>query len=136
MSSNKVYWAGWVLSGLFAIFMLGASALPKLAAMPVAGDMLRQLGWAPGNAFGIGVLELVLTVLYLYPRTRYLAAILLTALMGGAIATQLRVGSPLFSHVLFGVYLGVTLWGGLWLRDWRLRALMPWSADQDAPSNR
>ncbi len=68
---------------------------------------------------------LVCTALYAAPPTAVLGAILLTGYLGGGVAAHLRVGDPLFSHVLFGVYLGVMLWGGLWLRDPRLRALMP-----------
>ena len=73
----------------------------------------------------IGVLELVCLVLYLLPKTSILGSILMTALLGGAIATQLRVGNPVFSHTLFGVYLGLVMWGGLWLRDAGLRAVLP-----------
>jgi hypothetical protein len=76
----------------------------------------------------LGVIGLVSTALYALPRTSVLGAILLTGYMGGAIATHLRIGSPLFSHTLFGVYLGVLLWGGLWLRDPRVRALLPFRA--------
>jgi hypothetical protein len=68
----------------------------------------------------------VCTVLYVYPRTSVLGAVLLTAYLGGAVATHARIGSPLFTHILFGVYLSVLLWGGLFLRDARLRALFPW----------
>jgi hypothetical protein len=71
------------------------------------------------------VLELVLITLYAIPRTSVLGAILLTALLGGATATHVRIGDPLFSHILFGVYLGIFAWGGLWLRNAALRAVMP-----------
>ena len=74
----------------------------------------------------LGLLVLVCTLLYAVPRTAVLGAILLTGLFGGAMATHLRVGSPLFSHLLFGLYLGLMLWGGLWLRDGRLRSLLPY----------
>jgi hypothetical protein len=73
----------------------------------------------------LGVLTLLCTALYAWPRTAVLGAILLTGYMGGAMATHLRVGSPLFSHLLFGFYLGLMIWGGLWLREPRLRALIP-----------
>lgn len=89
---------------------------------------MDQLGY-PANvslARGLGILTLVCTVLYAIPRTSVLGAILLTGLLGGAIATHLRVGSPLFTHLLFGVYLGLMVWGALYLRDDRLRALIPW----------
>ncbi|TIV43849.1 MAG: DoxX family protein, partial [Mesorhizobium sp.] len=75
----------------------------------------------------IGIIGLISTALYALPRTSVLGAILLTAYMGGAISTHVRIGSPLFSHTLFGVYLGVILWGGLYLRDPRVRALIPFS---------
>jgi DoxX-like family len=73
----------------------------------------------------LGVLAIVSTILYAIPRTSVLGAILLTGYLGGAIATQLRIGSPPFTHLLFGVYLGLMVWGGLYLRDERLRALIP-----------
>ena len=73
----------------------------------------------------MGLLLLAITALYAWPRTAVLGAVLLTGYLGGAVATHLRVGDPLFSHILFGVYLGIALWGGLWLRDGRVRALLP-----------
>ena len=73
----------------------------------------------------LGILTLVCTALYAYPRTSVLGAILLTGYLGGAMATHFRVGSPLFSHLLFGLYLGLMVWGGLYLRDERLRGLIP-----------
>jgi hypothetical protein len=88
--------------------------------MPVTSQ--RSTGNGRGDR---GVILLVCTVLYAAPRTAVLGAILLTAYLGGAVATQLRVGAPLFTDVPFGVYLGVLLWGGVWLRDARVRALAP-----------
>jgi hypothetical protein len=76
-------------------------------------------------ARSLGGITIVCTVLYSVPPTSILGAILLTGYLGGAIASQVRIGSPLFSHILFGVYLGLMLWGGLWLRDGGLRSLMP-----------
>ena len=118
-------WSGRVLTGLFAAFMAGASIAPKLLGLPVAEQTMVQLGWPSGYALFIGLLELACLVLYLVPRTSVLGAVLMTALLGGAMATQLRVGNPLFSHILFSVYLGLFMWGGLWLRHERLRALFP-----------
>jgi hypothetical protein len=118
--------AGWVLSGLFALFLLGASVTPKLAGMPVAADTMRELGWPDGYVLVIGVIELACVLLYLFPRTSVLGAVLSMALFGGAMATQIRVGNPLFSHQLFSIYLGLFMWGGLWLRDPALRAVFPW----------
>ncbi len=126
MKATPMVWIGRVLSGLFALFILGASVTPKLMGMPVAEDTMAQLGWPPGHAFGIGVLELTLVVLYLTPRTSVLGAVLFMGLLGGAMATQIRAESPLYSHILFSLYLGLFMWGGLWLRDEKLRALFPW----------
>lgn len=116
---------GYVLSGFFALFILGASAAPKLLGMPIAEETMKALGWPPGFVLLIGLIELGLVVLYLVPRTSLLGAVLFMALLGGAMATHLRVGSPLPSHTLFGLYLGLFMWGGLWLRDPALRALFP-----------
>jgi hypothetical protein len=118
-------WVGWGLSGLFAVFMLGASVAPKLMGMDVAAETMVQLGWDPRHTLLIGVLELVLVVLYLIPRTNLLGAVLMTGLLGGAMATQIRAESPLFSHILFSLYLGLFMWGGLWLRDPQVRAMLP-----------
>lgn len=118
-------WAGRVLTGLFALFMLGASIAPKLLGLPVAEETLVQLGWPAGYALMIGLIELACLILYLIPRTSFLGAVLMTALLGGAMATQIRADSPLFSHIMFSLYLGLFMWGGLWLRDARLRALFP-----------
>jgi predicted cobalt transporter CbtA len=126
MNSRSSTMAGWVLSGLFVLFMLGASVAPKLTGMPIAAETMRQLGWPDGYVLMIGVIELVLVLLYIFPRTSVLGAVLMMALLGGAMATQIRVGSPLFSHQLFSIYLGLFMWGGLWLRDPKLRALFPW----------
>jgi hypothetical protein len=125
MSASPMVWTGRVLTGLFALFMLSAAIAPKLLGMPVAAETLVQLGWSPSYTVMIGVLELTFLVLYLIPRTSLAGAVLMMALLGGAVATQVRAGSPLFSHVLFGAYLGLFMWGGLWLRDPALRALFP-----------
>lgn len=118
-------WTGYAFTALFALFMLGASVAPKLLGMPVAEETMAALGWPPGYVMAIGILELTLVVLYLYPRTSVLGAILFMGLFGGAMATQIRAGSPLFSHILFSIYLGLFMWGALWLRDPALRALFP-----------
>lgn len=122
-------WTGRILTGLFALFILGASVAPKLLQMPIAEETLAQLGWPAGYAFMIGVTELACLILYLIPRTSVLGAVLFMGLLGGAMATQIRAGSPLFSHVLFSIYLGLFMWGGLWLRNPRLRALFPATRD-------
>ena len=122
---DKAMIAGWTLSAMFAIFMIGASALPKLAGMPIAAQTMADLGWPDAPIFWIGVLEAGLAVLYLWPRTALPAAILMMGILGGAMATQIRADSPLFSHVLFSIYLGAVMWGGLWLRDPSVRAVLP-----------
>jgi len=129
-------WTGRVLTGLVTVFMLAASIAPKFLGMPIADETMRQLGWPPGYVLTIGVVEFVCLALYLYPRTNVLGAVLFTALLGGAMATHIRAGSPLFSHILFGVYLGVFVWGGLWLRDPAVRRLFPWrrGANESATS--
>ncbi len=126
MKATPMVWIGWILTGLFALFMLGASVAPKLLGMPIAEDTLAQLGWPPGWAFRIGLIELGCLALYLFPRTSVLGGVLFMGLFGGAMATQIRADTPLFSHVLFSLYLGLFMWGGLWLRDPALRALFPW----------
>jgi hypothetical protein len=125
MNENAMRWTGRVLTGVFTIFLLTASIAPKFVGAAVATDAMRELGWDPKLTLLIGVLELACLVLHLLPKTSILGSILMTALLGGAIATQLRVGNPVFSHTLFGVYLGLAMWGGLWLRDAGLRAVLP-----------
>lgn len=118
-------WAGRGLSLVFVLFMLGASVAPKLLGMPVAEETLAALGWPPGYAKTIGIIELTCVVLYLFPRTSLLGAVLMTGLLGGAIATQLRAQSPLFTHVLFSFYIAAFMWGGLWLRMPAIRVALP-----------
>lgn len=125
MHATTMLWTGRTMTGLFAIFMLGASIVPKLLGMPVAEETLAQLGWPPGYAVTIGLIELACLTLHLIPRTRVLGAVLMMGLLGGAMATQLRAETPLFSHIFFSVYLGLLMWGGLWLRDARLRTVFP-----------
>lgn len=125
MSTKIMTRAGYVLSGLFAAFLAVASITPKFFIPDVATESMRQLGWPEGHVLLIGVIELVCLVLYLFPRTAILGAVLMTGLLGGAMASQLRVGNPLVSHTLFGIYLGLFMWGGLWFRDAGLRAMFP-----------
>lgn len=125
MKASPTVWTGRVLTGLFALFILAASALPKLAGMPIAEETMAQLGWPTGYVLMIGLMELGFLILYLIPRTSLLGAVLFTGLLGGAMATQIRAESPLFSHQLFSIYLGLFMWGGLWLRDANLRTLFP-----------
>jgi len=119
--------AGWVLTGLFAAFMLMDVGM-KLARAPIVEQTGKQMGLPAGSGFGIGVVEAVLLAVYLFPRTAVLGAILITGLMGGTAAIHWIHADPWPSHILFGVYLAVFAWGGLWLRDAQLRALFPWKA--------
>jgi hypothetical protein len=123
-NASGAVWTGRALSGLFILFMLGASVYPKFFLPAVTDPTMTQLGWPTKFTLLIGVIELTGTLLYAIPRTAFLGAVLLTALLGGAMAAHIRIESPLFSHILFSVYLGVFMWGGLWLRDSRLRALV------------
>ncbi|WP_292064188.1 DoxX family protein [Brevundimonas sp. UBA7664] len=126
MKASPMVWTGRVLSGLFVLFMLAASIAPKfLLADMVAEQSLTPLGWPAKYLLLIGLIELACVILYVIPRTSLLGAVLMTGLLGGAIATNLRVENPLFSHTLFGVWLGLFMWGGLWLRDASLRAVFP-----------
>lgn len=125
MKASPTVWTGRVLTGLFALFMLGASIAPKLLGMPVAAQTMVALGWKADYVLMIGLMELAFLALYLVPRTSFLGAVLMTGLLGGAMATQVRVESPLLSHELFSLYLGLFMWGGLWLRDPALRAQFP-----------
>jgi hypothetical protein len=124
--SSKSRIAGYVLSGLAVAFMVFDGGI-KLVPLQAVTDSMREYGFPTSDGFarGLGALLLVCTALYVYRRTSILGAILLTAYLGGAVVTQVRAGAPLFSHLLFGVYLGVFVWGGLYLRDARIRALIP-----------
>jgi hypothetical protein len=126
--SKSALWSGRVLSGLVIVFLLFDGAI-KLVPWPVVTETMDRMGYGSSEtlARSLGLVTLVCTVLYAVPPTSILGAILLTGYLGGAIASHVRIGSPLFSHVLFGFYLGLMVWGGLWLRDRRLRALMPFS---------
>lgn len=117
--------AGWVLSALIGLFLVGASALPKFVGMEAALSTMEVVGWPVKYLMLIGVIEVVCVILFLIPRTGLLGAVLTTGLLGAALAANLRVDNPLFSHTLFSIYLGVAVWGALWLRDGRVRAVFP-----------
>jgi len=118
-------WTGRALSTLAVLFLLFDSTIKLIKIEPVV-QSFTALGYSPDISRGIGLLELVLIVLYVVPRTSVFGAVLLTGLFGGAMASHLRVGDPLFTHVLFSIYLAIPLWGGLYLRDRRLAAIAPW----------
>jgi DoxX-like family len=123
-ASRKRLWAGRILSALPVLFLLMDGIMKLVKPEPVV-KATTELGYPESVIMTLGVVLLVCVVLYVIPRTAILGAILLTGYFGGAIATQMRVGNPLFSHILFPVYLAVLIWGGLFLRDSRLRALIP-----------
>lgn len=121
--SKKRLWAGRIISALPALFLLMDAVMKFVKPEFVVKETVR-LGYPESVIFALGIVLLVSTVFYLIPRTSVLGAILLTGYLGGAVATHVRMGEGLFP-VLFPVALGVLLWGGLWLRDDRLRALIP-----------
>jgi hypothetical protein len=125
--SSKALWAGRILSGLAVLFMLFDATI-KVLELPVAIQGTTQLGYPESVVFGLGIVQLVCLAVYLFPRTSVLGAVLWTGYLGGAIATHVRLGNPLFSHVLFPTYVAAFLWLGLWLRDERLRAVLPFRA--------
>jgi hypothetical protein len=123
--SRRAVWTGRVLSGLAIAFLIFDSVGKLLEVQPVI-DGTKQLGYPPDIAFSLGVTLLSCVLVYLIPRTSVLGAVLLTGYLGGAVATHVRVGNPLLTHVLFPTYVAALLWGGLMLRDARLRAFLPW----------
>jgi len=122
--SKGSLWTGRVLSILSILFLL-MDAVMKLIKPAFVVDATVKLGCQENIIQGLGIVLLICTILYAIPRTSVLGAVLLTGYLGGAVASNLRVGSPLFSHVLFPVYFALVLWGGLYLRDKRLRGLVP-----------
>ena len=116
--------AGWTLTGLFVAFMIFDVGI-KLVRLPVVGETLAGLGYPPEQGFMIGGIEAICLVLYVIPRTSVLGAVLFMSVMGGAIASHMRLEHELFGYTLFGVYLALFMWGGLWLRDPTLRTIFP-----------
>src|ERR1700681_4946870 len=124
--SRPALWLGRVLSGLVIVFMLFDGAI-KLVPWPVVTETMDRIGYGSSEALArsLGLITIVCTILYAVPPTSILGAILLTGYLGGAMASHLRIGSPLLSHTLFGLYLRLMVWGGPWLRDRNLRTLIP-----------
>ena len=124
--SKPALWTGRILSGLVIAFLMLDGAI-KLVPWPVVTDTMDKMGYGSSEtlARSLGVITIACTAMYAIPSTSILGAILLTGYLGGAMASHLRIGSPLFSHTLFGLYLGVMVWAGLWLRDRNLRTLIP-----------
>ena len=125
-ASTPARWVGRILSGIVIVFLLFDGAI-KLVPWPIVTETMEKMGYGSSDALmrGLGAVTIICTVLYAVPPTSILGAILLTGYLGGAIASHVRIDSPLFTHTLFGLYLGLMLWGGLWLRDCNLRRLIP-----------
>jgi hypothetical protein len=123
-TSKKSVWAGRIISGLITAFMIFDGVIHIMRPAPVV-DGFAKLNFPLRFAVPLGIVELLCIVLYVLPSTSILGAILLTGYLGGAVAIQLPAGNPFFGEILFPVYIGVFLWGGIYLRDARLRALVP-----------
>ena len=122
-ASTTTRWAGRILTGLAVLFLVFDTTI-KLAGAREAVEGTVQLGWAAHHLPILGVIEIACLVLYLVPRTAPLGAVLWTGYFGGAIATHLRLDNPLLTHTLFPIYVAALVWGGLYLRDSRVRALL------------
>jgi hypothetical protein len=122
-TSNRARWTGRILSGIAVLFLTFDTVI-KLVASKEAVEGTAQLGWPAHHLPTLGVIEIVCLVLYLVPRTAPIGALLWTGYLGGAIATHLRLDNPLFSHILFPTYVAALLWGGLYLRDARVRTVL------------
>ena len=116
-------WAGRALTAFPVLFLLFDAAMKLVNAAPVL-ETMPKLGWAASLGRPVGIIELVCVLLYLTPRTNVFGAVVLTGYLGGAVATHVRVGNPLFGYVLFPIYIAILLWGALYLRDPRVRALV------------
>jgi hypothetical protein len=116
---------GRIFSGMVILFMLFDAIIKFLKPTEVIQTTVNELGYSERHILIHGISSLIATVLYAFPRTSIFGAILLTGHLGGAIASNLRVDNPLFSHTLFPVYVGIFMWLGLWLRNIRLRAIFP-----------
>ena len=121
---KKRSWAGIVISAIPTLFLL-MDAVGKLVKPEPVVTGTVELGYPETVIVPLGITLLICTVLYAIPMTSILGAILLTGYLGGAVATHVRVGNPVFTHMLFPVYLGIMIWLGLYLRDVRLRSLIP-----------
>jgi hypothetical protein len=122
--TRKASWTGRILTALVVLF-LTFDLVIKLLGAPEAVEATAKLGFPPGTLFALGMIQLVCLILYLIPRTASLGAVLWTGYLGGAIATHLRTGAPVF-NLIFPILVAALLWGGLWLRDPRIRAVLAW----------
>jgi hypothetical protein len=122
--SKARLWTGRILSAIVALFLLFDGVM-KVMLVPVVVEGSKKAGYPVGSMVGIGWTLIVCTLVYLFPRTSVLGAILLTGYLGGAVATHVRISDPLFSHALFPVYFGMAIWAALVLRDARLLTFIP-----------
>jgi hypothetical protein len=118
--SKKMLWAGWIASAIPVAVLLMSGVMKLVKPEPVV-EGFAKLGWPDDLALNLAIVEVGCTVIYVFPRTAFLGAILLTGYLGGAVATHVRIGDQLFGPII----LGVLVWGGLWLRDVRVRGLVP-----------
>lgn len=123
--SNRRRVAGVAMSAL-AVLFLSFDGVIKLVKIDPVVEAMQRLGYPEATARPIGFVLLACVVIYVVPRTAALGAVLLTAYLGGAIATHVRVEDPLFSHTLFPTYVAALVWAGLYLRNARVRGLAPW----------
>ncbi len=123
--SKKLLWTGRIFGGLIAAFLVFDATIHLMRPAPVV-EAFTKLNFPLRLAVPLGVIELVCVLLYVIPRTSILGAILLTGYLGGAVAIQLPTSNSLFGEILFPVYMGVIVWGAIFLRDEKLRALIPW----------
>jgi hypothetical protein len=124
IASGPMVWIGWIMSGIVVLFLL-FDGITKLIMIDPVVDATIRIGFPLDVIRPLGIVCLACAILYAIPRTSILGAILLTGFLGGAVASKVRLEDPLFSQVLFGVYVGVLAWAGLYLRDGRLRSLIP-----------
>ena len=124
--SVAALWLGRILSSLAILCLLFDGAI-RLVPLSVVTETMDRIGYGSSEtlARSLGAITVICTLLYAVPPTSFVGAILLTGYLGGAIASHVRIGSPLFTHVLFGFYLGLMVWGVLWMRDARPRQLLP-----------
>ncbi|MDP1677826.1 MAG: DoxX family protein [Bacteroidota bacterium] len=122
--SKPKLWMSYALSGIAVLFMVFDTGI-KVLRESHAVEGTIQLGYPDSSVVTIGIIEAICLLLYIIPRTSVLGVVLMTGYLGGAVATHIRLGNPLFSHILFSVYIAILLWGGLYLREQRLRELIP-----------
>ena len=121
--SRRTVIAGRIITGIVALFLTFDAGI-KLVRAKAAVDGSAPLGFTPDQVFVIGIIGVVCLVLYLIPRVAPLGAVLWTGYLGGAIVTHFRLDNPLFTHTLFPIYVAALIWGGLYLRDPRVRAVL------------